>query len=71
MPCDIVGERRSLEPGAQADLVLVDPRSLWRVEPESLASRSRNTPLLGRELPGVVRLTLAAGRVTYADGVLE
>ena len=38
----------------------------WRVEAETLASRSANTPLLGMELPGVVRLTVAGGRVTYA-----
>jgi dihydroorotase-like cyclic amidohydrolase len=35
------------------------------VEPEVLASASSNTPLMGMELPGVVRLTVADGRVTY------
>jgi dihydroorotase-like cyclic amidohydrolase len=30
---------------------------------------SANTPLLGMELPGVVRLTIAEGRVTYRDGI--
>ncbi|HET6379984.1 MAG TPA: dihydroorotase [candidate division Zixibacteria bacterium] len=69
-PASLIGERRSLEPGSGADLVLVDPRARWRVEPGTLASRSRNTPLLGRELPGVVRLTMADGRITYEDGLL-
>ena len=41
----------------------VDAR--WRVEATTLASVSSNTPLLGMELPGVVRLTVANGRVTY------
>ncbi|MCA1588716.1 MAG: dihydroorotase, partial [Chloroflexi bacterium] len=42
-----------------------DPQARWTVEASELASRSANTPLLGMELPGVVRLTVADGRVTY------
>jgi dihydroorotase len=68
-PAALIGEHRSLAAGAPADLVLVDPAARWTVERDVLASASANTPLLGRELPGVVRLTLANGRVTYADGV--
>jgi dihydroorotase len=64
-PAAIIGERRSLEPGAVADLVAFDPSRRWRVEPHALASASTNTPLSGMELPGVVRLTVADGRVTY------
>ena len=64
-PAAVIGESRSLGIGETADLVLFDPGARWRVEPGVLASRSSNTPLLGMELPGVVRLTLAAGRVTY------
>ena len=30
-----------------------------------LASRGKNTPLLGMELPGRVLLTMAAGQVAY------
>lgn len=68
-PAALIGETRSLAPGAVADLALVDIDARWRVETSTLASLSSNTPLLGRELPGVVRLTLAGGRVTYADGI--
>jgi dihydroorotase len=68
-PAALIGERRSLEPGDVADLAVVDPAGRWSVEPAALASLSTNTPLLGRELPGVVRLTLAGGRVTYAAGL--
>ena len=32
---------------------------------DALSSKGKNTPLLGRELTGVVRLTLAGGRVAY------
>jgi dihydroorotase len=69
-PARVLGagaERRApaLVEGARADLVVLDRSASWRVTPESLASRGRNTPLLGREVPGVVLLTLAAGRLAY------
>lgn len=64
-PAEIIGERRSLATGQAADLVVFDPEARWRVEPSALASASSNTPLLGMELPGVVRITMAEGRVTY------
>ncbi len=67
-PAAVIGERRSLElTGEPADLVAFDPDARWQVAPDALASRSRNTPLLGMELCGVVRLTVAAGRITYHD----
>jgi dihydroorotase len=64
-PAAIIGEPRGLEPGSRADLVVFDPSGRWRVEAVALASNSTNTPLLGMELPGVVRMTMADGRVTY------
>jgi dihydroorotase len=70
-PAGLVGEERGLGIGALADFVLFDPDATWRVEAASLASASSNTPLLGMELPGVVRLTVAGGRITYRDAVLK
>jgi dihydroorotase len=64
-PARVIGEERSLAIGRPADLVAFDPAATWRVAGDALASRSANTPLLGRELPGVVRLTVAEGRITY------
>lgn len=64
-PARVIGERRDLGPGARAELVVFDPRARWRVETHALASASSNTPLLGMELPGVVRMTVADGRITY------
>jgi dihydroorotase len=68
-PARLIGEARSLADGSVADLVVFDPTARWRVEASALASRSSNTPLLGTELPGVVRMTVAGGRVTYRDGM--
>jgi dihydroorotase len=57
----------SLAAGATADLCVVDPAAVWTVTPETLQSRSSNSPWLGRALTGKVRLTLAAGRVAWDD----
>jgi dihydroorotase len=51
----------SLNPGAPADIVVFDPDEIWCVEPERLASRGANTPLLGMELRGRVKMTLVGG----------
>jgi dihydroorotase len=64
-PAGVIGEARGLVVGRPADLVLFEPGARWRVGTETLASASTNTPLLGMELPGVIRMTVAEGRVTY------
>jgi dihydroorotase len=53
--------------GALADFVVVDRAAEWDVSDASLLSRGKNTPLLGRRLPGRVLLTVAGGRVAYVD----
>ena len=68
-PALLIGETRSLAAGSVADLVVFDPAAHWRVEAAGIASASSNTPLLGMELPGVVRMTVAGGRITYRDGL--
>ena len=64
-PAAIIGEARRLEAGTPADFVLFDSAARWRVDASALASASANTPLVGMELPGVVRMTVAGGRVTF------
>ncbi len=68
-PAALIGEARTLQPGSSADLVVFDPAARWRVEAGDFASASANTPLVGMELPGVVRLTIADGRVTYRSAL--
>jgi dihydroorotase len=56
---------RGLVEGAPANLVVIDRAGRWLVEPGSLSSKGKNSPLIGRELPGQVLLTIAAGRIAY------
>jgi dihydroorotase len=59
---------RPLAPGEPANLVLLDPAHRAPVDPATLASRSRNTPYAGRELPGRVVATFLRGEPTVLDG---
>jgi dihydroorotase len=58
---------RGLVEGAPADVVVFDRSDRWRVSPESLLSKGKNSPLIGRELPGRVLVTIASGRLAYED----
>ncbi|WP_462186062.1 MULTISPECIES: dihydroorotase [unclassified Frankia] len=58
----------SIAVGAPATVTLLDPAPWRMVEPDALASRSRNTPYAGRSLPGTIRATFLRGRPTVFDG---
>ncbi|MGB9378618.1 MAG: dihydroorotase [Mycobacteriales bacterium] len=59
---------RHLAVGEAANLVLFDPAGRTAVDPTHSASRSRNNPYAGRELPGHVVATFLRGRPTVLDG---
>ena len=59
---------RDIEIGSPANLVVFDPKHEWKVEPERLASKSRNTPYVGMTLRGKVRHTMFNGVFTVLDG---
>ena len=65
-PARIFGlEPPRIEPGAPANLVLLDQGATWVVSEDGFRSRSANSWLLGHELRGIVRLTVAAGRIAH------
>jgi dihydroorotase len=65
-PARIYGlEPPRIEPGAEANLVLLDTGATWRVTEDGFRSRSANSWLLGQELTSAVRMTVAAGRIAY------
>ena len=57
-----------LEPGADADLVVIDPRARWRIERPWWKSKSANTPFWGREGLGAPVCTLVRGWVVAERG---
>lgn len=51
--------------GEPADLCLYDPDTPWWLQAESMRSRGRNSPFLGWEFTGQVRMTLLGGRIIF------
>ncbi len=60
----------TLKVGADADVVIVDPKAEWTVDPSKFASKSRNTPFAGWRLRGKVLHTIVGGKVVVRDGKL-
>ena len=61
----VAAQGRPVAIGEPANLVLVDPAARAVVDREKSASRSRNNPYHGRDLPDPVVATLWAGELTY------
>ena len=57
-----------LEPGADADVALVDLAGTTEITADALAQRHRHSPYLGRTLHGRVVRTLVRGRTVVAGG---
>jgi dihydroorotase len=69
-PARVVGLAPStIAEGARADLTLLDPDSVWTIDPARLRTKSKNTPFLKREVTGRVLMTVAAGRIVFEHGV--
>ncbi|GAA4657564.1 dihydroorotase [Streptomyces youssoufiensis] len=66
----LAGHGRPVAAGEPANLTLLDAAYRGVVNPAGFASRSRNTPYEGRELPGRVTHTFLRGRATVVDGKL-
>ncbi len=56
-----------LQPGAPAELIVVDPEASWKPTPQMLRSRAKHTPLGDSELRGRARVTIIDGRVIHED----
>ncbi len=54
----------SIEVDAPADLVIFGEKECWKVE--EFASKAKNSPFLGWELPGRVHYTICAGKIVYS-----
>ncbi|MBF9068706.1 dihydroorotase [Streptacidiphilus fuscans] len=66
----IPGHGRPVSVGEPANLVLFDADYRGEVNPDAFATRSRNTPFRGMDLPGRVVATFLRGNATVLDGEL-
>jgi dihydroorotase len=66
----LTGHGRPISVGEPANLVLFDPAYRGVVNPDTFATRSRNTPYKGMDLPGRVHATFLRGEATVLAGEL-
>ena len=69
-PARIVGlsNKGEIREGKDADLTIIDPDKEWIFSLEDIASKSKNTPFIGRKLKGTVEYTIYSGKVVYKAG---
>ncbi len=54
-----------LKEGYDADITIFDPNMEYVYEKESIVSKSKNTPFIGKTLKGKVMYTIVGGRIVY------
>lgn len=72
-PAQIAGladQGRPIAPGSPGHVAVWDPNTPTPVSAEALASRSSNSPYVGRRLPGRMRHVFFHGRPTVVNGAL-
>lgn len=71
-PAKILGlaEKGSVSEEMDADLVVFDPKRVYRIDKNTFLSKGKNTPFDGREVTGDVKYTLVDGEVVYENQAL-
>ncbi len=65
-PANILNEKLGvIKKGAIADITIIDPKKKWRLTPDAIQSRSRNTPFLNKELIGKCTGVIVDGQIKY------
>lgn len=71
-PAQLLGlgdpETRSLQPGAAADIVVIDPAETWTVRVGEMATLGTNSAFEGTQLTGRVRATIVDGQLVVDQG---
>lgn len=71
-PAKIAGYERhgsEIEVGSSGNFAVIDTKANWRVDRNRLASKSKNTPFEGMELPAKVLATVFNGRLVHGGQV--
>ena len=58
-------ERGTLSPGAVADVILINPSEVVKIDVNGFQSKSRNCPFHGWELKGRAAMTIVGGRLVW------
>ena len=65
-PAKLYGfDRGTLTVGKAADIAIADINEKWIVKEEDFKSKSHNSPFIGEELTGRIKMTICDGKVVY------
>lgn len=68
-PAKLLGiPKGTLQPGADADVTLIDPETRWTIDASKFQSKSRNTPYDGWEVRGRAHTVIVGGEVRHTLG---
>ncbi|MDR2159034.1 MAG: dihydroorotase [Treponema sp.] len=58
-------DRGRIAPGRRADVVIVDTKAEWIVDPATFKSRGKNSPFTGQKMQGKILMTIHRGRIVF------
>ena len=63
-PARILGlnSKGNLSPGSDADITIIDPEKKWVYTKDSIQSKSKNSPFIGRQFKGKVINVIVGGK---------
>lgn len=65
-PAKILGlDKGHLSQGAIADITIIDPEETYIFKESDIASKSKNSPFIGKEVSGRIKYTIVDGKVVY------
>jgi dihydroorotase len=60
-------DKGTLANGSLADITIIDPNARYTIEEEAIASKSKNTPFIGKQVNGRIKYTIVNGKIVYKD----
>lgn len=67
-PAKIIGlDRGSLAEGKAADVVIIDPKTEYTINPAEFQSKGRNTPFGGKKVKGKAVVTICDGKIVWEE----
>jgi len=67
-PAKILGINKGrLSVGLEADITILDPNKEFILKKETIVSKSKNSPFIGRKVKGAVEYTILGGKIVYEE----
>jgi len=71
-PAKILGiEKGDISVGKCADITIVNPEKVYKIDKNKFYSKGKNTPFDGYEVKGSVEYTIVGGKVVYEKGIIN